>query len=112
MSDINDGGPAFPSIAPEFTGISSDGEELYENGPTGGMTLRDYFAVHSTQPGCSEICALKGLRYSGGFVWKDEHTRLAVFDDWLATLPLDERLLLCAQVRYAEADAMLKARTA
>ena len=38
------GGPAFPSIAPEFDGLDSDGGERWENGPQGGMTLRDYFA--------------------------------------------------------------------
>lgn len=35
---------AFPGLNAEFVGISSDGDERYEVQPSGGMTLRDYFA--------------------------------------------------------------------
>lgn len=98
---IKDGGPAFPC---EWDYIGSN------RSAANGMTLRDYFAVHSTQPGCSEICALKGLRHQLGAVWQDADTRIASFDYWWEDLPLDERLLLSARVRYAQADAMLKAR--
>lgn len=46
---VNTGGPAFPGLNPEFTGISSDGQERYEIQPSGGMTLRDYFAAKAMQ---------------------------------------------------------------
>lgn len=36
---------AFPGLNAQFTGLSSDGEERYEIAPSGGMTLRDYFAA-------------------------------------------------------------------
>ena len=42
-----DGGPAFPH---SLGGVTS-----------GGMTLRDYFAVHATQPGMEEIAAYAGV---------------------------------------------------
>lgn len=45
MSAKPTGGPAFPGIDVEVTGISSDGEERFETRAQGGMTLRDYFAA-------------------------------------------------------------------
>lgn len=39
MSEIKDGGPAFPMPANEYG----------ENGPNWGMTLRDYFAAKALQ---------------------------------------------------------------
>ena len=45
MDVTKDGGPAFPSIAPEFGGLDSEGGERWENAPHGGMSLRDYFAA-------------------------------------------------------------------
>ena len=44
MSDRETGGPAFPGINAEMTGIDSDGCERWDNEAGGGMTLRDYFA--------------------------------------------------------------------
>lgn len=75
-----------------------------------GMTLRDYFATHSVQPGMGELASLAGLVYRQGAVWKDEQTRVAGFDEWFNTLPLSERLELFSRAKYAMADAMLKAR--
>lgn len=49
MSANNNGGPAFPGLNAEFTGISSEGREHFEIQPSGGMTLRDYFAAKAMQ---------------------------------------------------------------
>lgn len=73
------------------------------------VDLRDYAAIHSTQPGCSEIVAIAGLTWSASRVWLSEDTGIS-FDQWWETMPLAERLDLCAKVRYAQADAMLRAR--
>lgn len=39
MSNINDGGPAFPNTHPDYKTLG-----------VGGMTLRDYFAAAALQP--------------------------------------------------------------
>jgi hypothetical protein len=41
------GGPAFPSLNAEMTGIDSDGAERFDVEPSGGMPLRDYFAANA-----------------------------------------------------------------
>jgi hypothetical protein len=84
----HDGGPAFPSIAPEFAGISSDGEERYENGPTGGMTLRDYFAAKALAALLGRIDTVSG--------------------DYVTNATPEQG----AEAAYRYADAMLKAREA
>jgi|DEB19_MinimDraft_3_1074340.scaffolds.fasta_scaffold00018_50 hypothetical protein len=89
------GGPAFPSTMTDDT--------LH----VPGMTLRDYFAVHSTQPGVSEICSAAGVACDGQCVEVDgQHLR---FDKWWQSLSNTRRFDLCAKVRYAQADAMLAA---
>lgn len=98
MSAQDTGGWAFPCHG-------SMGEVAWE-----GMTLRDYAAIHSTQPGISEIVAMAGLRWADRRVWASETDSLGSFDHWWETLSLGRRLELSAQVRYAQADAMLKAR--
>ena len=45
MSDINDGGPAFP--VPHLVTVHG---EVVNHGATGGMTLRDYFAASVVVP--------------------------------------------------------------
>ena len=99
---------AFPqSLTPHPNGgftHPSDGYGL------GGMTLRDYFAIHSVQPGCGELATMAGLYYSQGAVWSNSETRVDNFDAWFCGLPLTERLDLFARVKYAMADAMLEAR--
>lgn len=47
MTTTNDGGPAFPRPASEFTqsGTLHDGNDAIPAQP--GMTLRDYFAAHA-----------------------------------------------------------------
>ena len=103
MSTIDDGGPAYP--VPSYVNV--DGV-THESRPQ-GMSLRDYAAIHSTQPGCSEIIAMAGLTWSASRVWLSEDTGIS-FDQWWETMPLAARLDLCAKVRYAQADAMLRAR--
>ena len=43
------GGPAFPSLNAECTGLDSDGFERWDTEPSGGMMLRDYFAAKAMQ---------------------------------------------------------------
>lgn len=47
MRKKSTGGPAFPGLNAEMTGIDSDGSERFDIEPSGGMTLRDYFAAHA-----------------------------------------------------------------
>lgn len=82
MSNQNNGGPAFPSLNAEFTGISSDGQERFEIQPSGGMTLRDYFAAKAMQ------------------------SHLAIID----TYPDERWREGLAMDAYSMADAMLKER--
>lgn len=91
-NNFNDGGPAFPSLNPTFTGISSDGEERWETEPHGGMTLRDYFAATASDQDVSfqgEILREQISRSKGIGVLPDY---------WRAT------------ARFMHADAMLAAR--
>lgn len=101
-NEIDYGGPAFPTDNEAQTGNNT--------WHYAGMTLRDYFAIHSVQPGCGEIASMAGLYYSQGAVWSNSETRVDSFDVWFCGLPLIERLDLFARVKYAMADAMLKAR--
>ena len=87
MSNINTGGPAFPGLNAEFTGISSDGQERYEIQPSGGMTLRDYFAAKAI------TSVLAPNPVTGQFPLVGD------FED-------------CAITAYKMADAMMKAREA
>ena len=41
--------PAFPSLNAVCTGLDSDGGERWDTEPSGGMTLRDYFAAKAMQ---------------------------------------------------------------
>jgi len=110
MSTKDTGGPAFPGQ--EIDGVEYvegiGNRHTYRQVP--GMTLRDYFAIHSVQPGCGELVSMAGYTFSSGAVWSSPDTRIARFDDWFGSMPLPERLELFARVKYAMADAMLKAR--
>jgi hypothetical protein len=99
MSAYDDGGPAFPT-------------PRYERGDVYslGMTLRDYMATHSTQPGCAEIVQMAGLVWSQSRVWKTKDGPSIHFDDWWGSLSIEEKFDLSAKVKYAQADSMLKAR--
>ena len=72
--------------------------------------LRDYMAVHSSQPGISEIVAMAGLIWRGSRVWKHDETSLGSFEDWWESMSLEKRCELSARVRYAQANAMLRVR--
>ena len=72
--------------------------------------LRDYMAVHSSQPGISEIVAMAGLIWRGSRVWKHDETSLGSFEDWWESMSLEKRCELSARVRYAQADAMIRVR--
>lgn len=101
MNDI-DGGPAFPTDGEHQSGLNTWHHE--------GMSLRDYFAVHSVHPGAGEVAAIAGLTYRLGAVWSDADTRIGSFEDWFSRLPLTERLELFSSAKYAMADAMLIVR--
>ncbi|WP_050465917.1 hypothetical protein [Herbaspirillum autotrophicum] len=47
MRKKSTGGPAFPGLNAEMTGIDSNGVERVDIEPSGGMTLRDYFAANA-----------------------------------------------------------------
>ena len=94
-----DNPPAFPL---------SPGDVLYYQE---GMSLRDWFASQADQPGVSEIVAMAGHTTDGFWVEFADCSEKRKFNDWWNDVPLSERCLLSARVRYAMADAMLEARS-
>ena len=85
-----DGGPAFPSLNAEMTGIDSDGGERWDTEPSGGMTLRDYFVA------------------SSGVTWSDAVTVATEGGKVVRTGPEIAEMLAC--MRGYVADAMLAER--
>lgn len=77
-----------------------------------GISLRDYMAIHSTQPGISEICSVAGVVWSAGKVWRknDTDNPIGTFEKFLSSMSLEEQLDLCSRVKYAQADSMLRVR--
>lgn len=92
--------PAFPTWGEAGDHIAS------------GMSLRDYFAVHSTQPGMSEIAKAAGVGMdSSRRVYLEADAPFGRhFDEWWGALSLQQQCDLSARVRYAQADAMLRVR--
>ncbi|WKB53007.1 hypothetical protein [Eleftheria terrae] len=84
MSEKDNGGPAFPGLNPAMTGIDSDGFERWETEPSGGMSLRDYFAAKAM----ASVIAIAKYPWVRG----------------------DVDLESVAKAAYLAADAMLKAR--
>lgn len=85
MSEIKGGGPAFPSLE-TFAKFDEDkGRYVDFIEPSGGMTLRDYFAAQALPSALAEF-------YTAGEAFSD-------FDDM-------------AQHIYGMADAMIRAREA
>jgi hypothetical protein len=81
-----------------------------DGGPAFLMSLRDYFAIHSIQPGAGEICAAADVTVENGLVFnRGASVPLGTFDHWFSGLPFAERLRLFSVVKYAMADAMLEA---
>jgi hypothetical protein len=83
------------------------GEVVHE-----GMTARDYFATHSTQPGVIEIAKAAGVGIDANHrIYLNELETAGIsFSDWWLSLTLERQCELSAAVRYAQADAMLKER--
>lgn len=104
----NDGGSAFP-VCPPLDGSGSGSAGGYPF-PEGGMSLRDYMAIHTEQPGVTEICAEAGLVCINGVVWDGPDKNLGNFSAWWAGLTSHRRYELNAIVRYRVANAMLKER--
>lgn len=102
MTDKPENPPAFPT----HPGHQNQNGDFFFG--LDGMTLRDYFAIHSDQPGVSEIANIAGYKTDGIFLeLPDGQVR---FTEWWNALPLAERCALSARVRYAQADAMLAER--
>lgn len=115
MSEIDDGGPAFP--VPNDANVN--GQE--------GMTLRDYFAAH-VQADDRLVKCIRAMDDTALAIFalapnseREEHITetgiLALVPDWLAldevgkiTARLELEAKSIARVRYMQADAMLKAR--
>jgi len=107
MSEINDGGPAFPDVG---SGWDRDSGQYFTQS-SGGMSLRDYAAIHSTQPGMSEIAKAAGVGFVSCRIYHKADTKHPIpFDEWWSSMTLEQQCLLSARVRYAQADAMLHAR--
>ena len=94
----------------------SDGGPVYPNthgmSPQKGMSLRDYFAIHSDQPGETEIMTAAGVSVAEDrhLVTEAGNTVGRSFSDWWHKLSNETRFMLSSKVRYQQADAMLKAR--
>ena len=91
MSKKDPGGPAFPGLNTEMTGIDSDGTERWGMEPSGGMLLRDYFAGK----------AMQALLTKQGPYGEDQSP---VYSEYVQ--PVNE----LAEYAYVQADAMLEAR--
>lgn len=93
MPNLKDGGPAFPATEANYHNENMRGE---------GMSLRDYFAAHATV-----FLDDYGVPYASSIVGRS-------MPDFAAD-PLGNQLFWAefrARMRYAEADAMLAARSA
>lgn len=92
----NDGGAAFPLMPP----VGAD--DMRAPGypyPEEGMTLRDYFAVHAHVPGDISVRAAKAM--TGELPPTEGEPEILSY--WMRVE---------AAFRYAQADAMLSARSA
>jgi hypothetical protein len=107
---INNGGHAFPQL-----GVTMVGDMAVPTSE-GGMSLRDWFAGQSHQPGTAEAYQLRGCPdFPKPPGWKDESwdgpNNINVrASRWFETLTLDEKYAIYTELRYKIADAMLKAR--
>lgn len=109
MSDkVSDGGPAFPYVGMDYPFDGAQPEMMTVR----GMSLRDYFAAHSDQPGQSQIATLLSWRCRGvnGVPYNDPDA--LSFDERWGQLTLSEQADAYSRVRYVIADAMLRAREA
>lgn len=104
MSDIDDGGPAFPT---EMDGINEQGRDGVF-GPYPGMTLRDWFAGQAAftedKPAIYEAKAVMGEEPPAWppFNISNDYEGMKKCIHWWATAR--------SRLRFLEADAMLSAR--
>lgn len=77
-----------------------------------GMDLRDYFAIHNTQPGVIEICKAAGVDADINHMIDMPMVGRVSFNTWWISLTLERQCELSAKVRYALADAMIAERSA
>lgn len=92
--------PAYPHLAQ-----SADSYEAVQHC---GLTKRELFAMHATQPGVSEIVTAAGLHCPDNFsVWHDADTRIGSFNEWWSKLTNEERFALSSKVKVQQADALL-----
>lgn len=92
--------PAYPCETLQFTPAG------YDRHP--GLTKRELFAMHATQPGVSEIVTAAGLHCPDNFsVWYDADTRVGSFNEWWSKLTNEERFALSSKVKVQQADALL-----
>ena len=100
MSAQDNGGPAFPEIRIRSGGNYNPPTKLYY----GGMTLRDYFAVHEPLDPNESIGTALAEQLVGSPLPRNEdgtYDALAVSKYWARAE---------AEYRYMRADAMLEAR--
>ncbi len=98
MSAIKDGGPAFPiPITSSPDGTIYDSLE-FSNGKTGGMTLRDYFAIRAPEPSESRI-SINRNRDSNRNPHNESHKP-----------HIRSEVEIRCDLAYEYADAMLRAR--
>lgn len=91
----NNGGAAFPSPGVVLeVGVPADQQGAYE-----GMSLRDYFAIHAPEPSADRVKLNLELD-RGRNPYNEPHKA-----------HLRSEYEIRADLRYAYADAMLKART-
>ena len=81
---LKDGGPIYPCRMP--TGGKHSNDEPEPTKLHFGMSLRDYFAIHAPEPTKQQV------------------------DDYMSGWNVLDTRLARAELRYLEADAMLKAR--
>lgn len=95
MSDIKNGGPAFPVLENYSTFNEDTGKYEEAYAPTGGMTLRDYFAIRFA------VALVSRGELKGG--------RPTLIDGCFRHADESE---IVARDAHEYADAMLKAREA
>ena len=93
---MKDGGSAFPSPGVVLTG--TNGDLSRQQGAYGGMSLRDYFAIHAPEPSTERVTAQQTLDRG-----RNPHN-----DSYKPRLRTE--LEIKSDLRYSYADAMLKAR--
>ena len=100
-----------PHSAPINTGANWPAYPVTEDSyhePSRGLTKRELFALHATQPGVSEIVTAAGLHCPDNFsVWYDADTRIGSFNEWWSKLTNEERFALSSKVKVQQADALL-----